>query len=225
MIRDELFERSPIRYFDKVTNGGLQPGELGLLVAKKGLGKTSVLVQFGADTLLQDKQVIHVSFDQLSPNIISWYQDIFSEIAKKKNLNNVAEQVNDLVHKRIILNFNQDNVSLPQVINTVKALAQGGIIASCMVVDGVDLNKISVEDLKAVSDYAKELGMSIWFSATSDAENLESVKNDLQDFFSMIIQLQAKSDVIEVAILKLRDSTVKTSGLKLDSKTLLIAEK
>ena len=123
------------------------------------------------------------------------------------------------------MNFNQDNVSLPQVINTVKALAQGGIIASCMVVDGVDLNKISVEDLKAVSDYAKELGMSIWFSATSDAENLESVKDDLQDFFSMIIQLQAKSDVIEVAILKLRDSTVKTSGLKLDSKTLLIAEK
>lgn len=225
MIKDELFERSPIRYFEKATNGGLQVGELGLLVAKKGLGKTSVLVQFGADTLLQDKQVVHVSFDQLSPNVISWYQDIFAEIAKKKNLNNVAEQVNELVHKRIILNFNQDNVSLPQVINTVKALAQGGIVASCMVVDGVDLNKVSTDDLNTVADYAKEVGMSIWFSATSDAENLDSVKAELQEYFSIITQLQAKSDVIEVAVLKLRDSAVKASGLKLDSKTLLIAEK
>ena len=86
MIKDELFERSPIRCFEKATNGGLKAGELGLLTAKKGLGKTSVLVQFGVDTLLQDKQVVHVSFDQQSSNVISWYQDIFTEIAKKKNI-------------------------------------------------------------------------------------------------------------------------------------------
>ena len=43
MIKDELFERSPIRCFEKAT-GGLKAGELGLLTSKKGLGKTSVLV-------------------------------------------------------------------------------------------------------------------------------------------------------------------------------------
>ena len=49
MAKQELFERSPIRAFDEATNGGLKAGELGLVTAKKGLGKTSVLVQFGMD--------------------------------------------------------------------------------------------------------------------------------------------------------------------------------
>ncbi|MBO5137497.1 MAG: hypothetical protein J6B81_03250 [Spirochaetaceae bacterium] len=226
MIKDELFERSPIRCFDKATGGGLKAGEMGLLTAKKGLGKTSVLVQFGVDTLLQDKQIVHVSFDQQSSNVISWYQDIFTEIAKKKNINNITEQVSELVHKRIILNFNQDTVSLPQVINTVKALAQGGISTSCMVVDGIDLAKISADDLKVMADYAKEAGITIWFSATSDAEKLsDMVDSSLLAFFDIVASLQPKTDVIEIVIPKLRDSAIKVSGLKLDSKTLLIAEK
>ena len=102
MLKDELFERSPVRCFEKAT-GGLKAGELGLLSSKKGVGKTSVLVQFGVDTLLQDKQVVHVSFDQQSANVITWYQDIFTEIAKKKNVSNVSELVSELVRKRIIL--------------------------------------------------------------------------------------------------------------------------
>ena len=39
MIKDELFERSPVRCFEKAT-GGLKAGELGLLSSKKGVGKS-----------------------------------------------------------------------------------------------------------------------------------------------------------------------------------------
>lgn len=84
MAKQELFERSPIRAFDEATNGGLKAGELGLVTAKKGLGKTSVLVQFGMDTLLNGKQLVHVSFDQHSENVISWYDGIYNEISKKR---------------------------------------------------------------------------------------------------------------------------------------------
>ena len=79
MGKQELFESSPIRAFDAATNGGLKAGELGLVTAKKGLGKTSVLVQFGMDTLLNGQQLVHVSFDQHSSNVITWYDGIFTE--------------------------------------------------------------------------------------------------------------------------------------------------
>ena len=85
MEKQDLYEKSPVRLFDSATEGGLKAGELGLVTSKKGLGKTSVLVQFGMDTLLQDKQLVHVSFDLHSSNVISWYDGIFAEIAKKKN--------------------------------------------------------------------------------------------------------------------------------------------
>jgi hypothetical protein len=225
MIKDELFERSPIRCFDKAT-GGLKAGELGLLTSKKGLGKTSVLVQFGVDTLLQDKQVIHVSFDQQSANVITWYQDIFTEIAKKKNITNINELVTELVRKRIILNFHQDAMALAHIVTTLEALAQGGIQASCLVVDGVDLTKLKVEDVQAIADYANKAGVAVWFSASTDAADLNgTLAADLQGLFQAIIRLEAKTDMIELMILKLRDEAARSAGLKLDSKTLLIAEK
>ena len=64
---------------------------MGLITAKKGLGKTSILVQFGIDTLLNDKGLVHVSFDQQSSNVISWYSSILAEIAKKKNFSTMGE--------------------------------------------------------------------------------------------------------------------------------------
>ena len=85
MVKQDLIDHSPVRFFDKMADGGLKAGEMGLITSKKGLGKTSVLVQFGIDAMLHDKQLVHVSFDQHSSNVISWYESILAEIAKKKN--------------------------------------------------------------------------------------------------------------------------------------------
>src|SRR5574344_3009174 len=109
MVKQELFDRSPVRYFEKATNGGLKAGEIGLVTSKKGLGKTSVLVQFGMDALLAGKQLVHVSFDQHSSNVISWYSSVFSEIAKKKNISNAQELKEEIMRERVILNFNPEN--------------------------------------------------------------------------------------------------------------------
>ena len=51
--KKELLASSPVRFFEP-TGAALDEGEIGLLTAKKGLGKTSILVQFGIDTLLKD---------------------------------------------------------------------------------------------------------------------------------------------------------------------------
>lgn len=53
MDKKDLIAHSPVRYFD-ATNVGLKDVEMGLITAKKGLGKTSILVQFGIDSLLND---------------------------------------------------------------------------------------------------------------------------------------------------------------------------
>ena len=183
-------------------------------------------MQFGVDTLLQDKQVIHVSFDQQSANVITWYQDIFTEIAKKKNIANINELVTELVRKRIILNFHQDAMALSHIVTTLEALAQGGIQAACLVVDGVDLSKLKADEVQTIADYAKKAGIAVWFSASSEATDLNgTLAADLQGLFQAVIRLDAKTDMIELMILKLRDEAARASGLKLDSKTLLIAEK
>lgn len=218
MEKKDLFDKSPIRLFDAVADGGLKAGELGLVTAKKGLGKTSVLVQFGMDTLLQDKQLIHVSFDVHSSNVISWYDSIFGEIAKKKNVGNATELKNDVVSKRTILNFSLDNFSLEKVVNTLNALKAGGIAVAGVVMDGIDFSKVSDADVKAVADYAKKENVVLWASSDSVPENLEK-------YFSVIVNLSQASDAVVVEIAKLGSKKNISTDLKLDSKTLLITKK
>ena len=113
MEKKDLIAHSPVRYFDNATSAGLKDGEMGLVTAKKGLGKTSILVQFGIDSLLNDKALVHVSFDQQSSNVIAWYSSVMAEVAKKKNIN-LDEVSEEIVRNRTILNFNQETFTLPK---------------------------------------------------------------------------------------------------------------
>ena len=226
MAKQELYEKSPIRAFDEATNGGLKAGELGLVTSKKGLGKTSVLVQFGMDSLLNDKQLVHVSFDQHSANVISWYDGIFNEISKKKTLNNAAEVKEEIVRNRTILNFNQDNFNLEKVVNTLNALKAGGIAVAGVVIDGVDFAKVEESDLQAVASYAKATKSKVWISATAEGDSLnEQAPKDLLPYFTAVVHLVSKSAVTQLEILKMGNKENVESNLKLDSKTLLITNK
>jgi hypothetical protein len=226
MVKQDLFDRSPVRYFEKATNGGLKAGEIGLVTSKKGLGKTSVLVQFGMDTLLADKQLVHVTFDLHSSNVISWYDGIFTELAKKKNIGNAADLKDDIVRNRTILNFSLDNFSLAKVIATLKALKTGGIAVAGVVMDGVDFAKVSADDVKAVSSYAKEEKVTVWMSATVEGNKLsDSVPKALENDFAAVLHLSQKPDGVVVEVLKMGKETNLSTTLKLDAKTLLMSEK
>ncbi|HIW36948.1 MAG TPA: hypothetical protein IAA30_08220 [Candidatus Treponema faecavium] len=225
MVAQELFDRSPVRLFDNLT-GGLKAGEIGLITAKKGLGKTSVLVQFGVDALLKDEQIVHVSFDQQSANVITWYTDIFDEIAKKRNVSNISDIKQELVRKRIILNFNQDTVSLNQIAATLRALAEGGIKAQFMTVDGMDFTRVSAQDLQTFIEFARSCGMQVWFSENCESDKLaDTLPADMLCMFDCIMHLDPKPDQIQVRILKLRDGKAPEAVLRLDSKTLLMTDK
>ncbi|WP_296690313.1 ATPase domain-containing protein [Treponema sp. UBA6852] len=223
MAKQELYERSPIRIFDEAANGGLKAGELGLVTAKKGLGKTSVLVQFGMDTLLNGKQLVHVSFNQHSENVISWYDGIYNEISKKKAIANAADVKEQILRNRTILNFNQDNISLEKVVNTLNALKAGGTAVAGVVIDDVDFSKVKEADLQTVASYAKVTKTKIWFSSTSVGDKLEdSAPKALLPYFSAVIHLSSKNSVTQLSILKMGKNTDIETTLKLDSKTLLI---
>lgn len=222
MVSQELFDRSPIRLFDKIT-GGMKAGELALLTARKGLGKTSVLVQFGVDALLKDKQIVHVSFDQHSSNVISWYEDILAEIAKKRNISNISDIKQELVRKRIILNFNQDTISLTHVAATIRSLGEGGIKPDFIIVDGFDFDKAGAEELSLFAEFVRSQGIYVWFSANGESAVLkDTLPDEKLKLFDIVLHLEPVQNQISVLFLKLRSDTNSDASLKLDSKTLLM---
>ena len=224
MEQKDFYELSPIRYFEKTCDGGLKAGELGLITAKKGLGKTSILVQFGMDALISEKPLVHVSFDQHSSNVISWYSSVFSEIAKKKNISNVTEVRDDVMRERTILNFNQESFSLPKVINTISALKAGGINVQALVIDGLNIDKTSSDDIKAVADFAKEEKLTVWFSDTKEnGKLLDSVRSEIASYFAVVAHIESAGGNIKLNVLKSR-ANENVGSVNLDPKTMLMTK-
>ena len=225
MVKQELYEKSPIRLFDGATDGGLKSGEIGIVTSKKGLGKTSVLVQFGMDILLKDEQLVHVTFDLHSSNVISWYDGIFTELSKKKNIGNAAELKESVMRKRTILNFSLDNFSVAKVVNTLEALKSAGINVKGVIMDGIDFSKVSEDDVKSLAEYAVKDEVCVWTSATIEGNKLaDSVPVNLEKYFAAVIHLNQKNEGVALDALKIRDNKNVETRLKLDTKTLLITQ-
>ncbi|MDR0456324.1 MAG: hypothetical protein LBH20_06545 [Treponema sp.] len=234
MVLTELIQRSPVRIFEQSIHGGLQAGEIGIIASESGLGKTSVLVQLALDKLLQGKKVIHVSFTQHIHYVLAWYEDIFNEFISKKNLENAGEVKNEVVKNRVLMNFNQDGMSKDQIIKSLRAMiTEGGFKAESIIIDGFDFSRTSRERIAGVKDFARELGLSVWYSCTVqdegkqyDKENIPLLLGDFADLIDVVIVLEPKADHIDLSVSKDRNThDTKAMAMRLDPKTLLILEK
>ena len=218
MDKKELLASSPVRFFEP-TGAALDEGEIGLLTAKKGLGKTSILVQFGIDTLLKDKAIVHVSFNQKSENVITWYSSVLAEICKSHKVD-VEELSDELFRNRTILNFNQNTFTLPKVVNTLKALKDNGIKLETIIVDDLDLLKTEVSDLNCFCDFIEEEKMTAWFSYNSEASDLNQIlPSEKMAKFNSVAHLLPETESVSLSILKKGEGKV-----KLNSKTLLMTK-
>ncbi|MCI7799253.1 MAG: hypothetical protein MR555_06050 [Spirochaetia bacterium] len=225
MVKQDLISHSPVRFFENAADGGLKDGQMGLITSKKGLGKTSILVQFAIDSLLNDKHVVHISFDQHSSNVIAWYDSVLAEIGKKKNFGDISVLSDTIVSERTILNTNQESFSMPKIVSTIKALKEGGINVSAVVIDDVDMVKLSAEDLKIIADYISQEKMTAWFSFTNESPKLsESTDAAKLSMFATVCHIASNGKNLELSVLKSDNKEVSGVAIKLDSKTLLMTK-
>jgi hypothetical protein len=233
MVKQELITRSPVRIFEKSIHGGLKAGEIGVIASPSGIGKTSVLVQIALDKLLQAQKVIHVSFTQHTDYVLAWYEDIFNEFTKKKNLEHPEDVKNELIKNRVLMNFNQDGLSGEQILKSLRALiVDGGFKAEFLIIDGFDFSRAGPERFAAIKTFARELGLSVWYSCTVkgpeplyDKRNIPLVIQDSADIFDAVIVLDPKPDHIKLTVSKDGDTyNPEHIALRLDPKTLLILE-
>ncbi len=231
MVRKELNEKSPLRSLEKAVQGGLGKGNIAVIASKEGVGKTACLVHIAIDKLMRDRHVIHVSYANKVDHIVNWYEDIFKEISKKRDLENAMDVHNDLIHNRVIMNFNQKSVSVKQVLASIKAMMDNGQTGTdAIIVDGYNFTEGSAEEIKAFKAFAVESDIELWFSDSYPEESYLDDKGipmnltkDLDDI-SVIMTMKNENGMV-LKLVKDHEKIVSEDlHLKLDPKTLLIAE-
>jgi hypothetical protein len=166
--------------------------------------------------------------------VLAWYEDIFNEFISRKNLENAADVKNEAVKNRVLMNFNQDGMSIDQILRGLRALiVEGGFSAESIIIDGFDFSRADRDRIDNVKAFAAEMGISIWYSCSVndegeqyDKENVPVLLKDFVDHIDVIIVLDPKPDHVELTISRDRGSsnTAKSMAMRLDPKTLLILE-
>lgn len=233
MVKSELVKRSPLRIFEKAMHGGLEAGNIGILASRKGVGKTACLVHIATDKLMQGKKVLHVSYAARVDHIINWYEDIFKEISKRRNLENAVDVHDEIIKNRVIMSFSKEGIKIEQVLKSLEAMIlEGGFPADMIIFDGFDFVPSSRDDLIKIKDFTQRLKLETWFSASLKAPepvfNADGFPAELLEVLSVadvLITLRFEGAQVKFHLLKERDVIYKQDmHLILDPKTLLIAE-
>jgi len=232
MVKSELIKQSPLRILDASLNGGVGKGNVGVLAARHGVGKTSALVHIATDKLLQGKHVIHVTFASRSVHIIDYYEEIFTEISKVKDLSGAMDVHDEMAPRRTVMSFDQKTSSTDHVLSSLRARIQaGGFPADLIIIDEFDFSHAQPSDLQQFRDFAKAENLELWFSVSLDQEGDfagNSVPQVLEKHLvgiDVLVNLRHhKNDgKVHLELVKDHGNTPKDMHLVLDTKTLLIS--
>lgn len=130
------------KVIDDMTRGGLAAGELGVVIAPTGAGKTHFLCHLGAQAVKQGKTVVHYSLELDDKTIGRRYDAAISGIPldslfAKKDV--VLEKINQVDGKLIIKEYPTKSASPETLRNHLSKITEKGTKVDMLIVDYGDL--------------------------------------------------------------------------------------
>jgi hypothetical protein len=208
MIRKFLNARSPLRLLEKGLHGGLGIGNLGVLLAGRGVGKTSFLVDVALDELLRGGSVLHVSVDQTVAHLRTYYDTVFEDLAKATHLEDAAAAHKEIEGRRSIRAYGQGSFGASKLRDAVKVDIEAGLKPSLILIEGVNLSVTPKEDVQDIRALAQELAAEVWFSVPSSDEGVGEIPSYLGtmgDLVSVILALEPANGSDSIALRALKD--------------------
>jgi len=171
---------------DELMQGGLGGGELGVIVAPAGVGKTWVLAAIGANAMKTGKHVVHYSLELNESYVGLRYDSIFTGIANqnlKYHKDDVISEMDKLKGDLVIKYFPTKTASVNTLSAHLKRIINLGTQVDMVVVDYGDILKDTnnsrevrhalgniYEDLRGL---AGEFSIPIWTASQANRSALD----------------------------------------------------
>ncbi len=178
---------SPWDVINDLTQGGLGPGELGVIVAPAGIGKTWFLSALGAGSLKNGKSIVHYSLELNEAYVGLRYDSIITGVSNqnlKYNIDEVKKKLSNLDGNLIIKYFPTKSASVQTLSSHLQRMKTLGHDIDMVVVDYADLlrdtNKFTKEVRHALGNIyedlrglAGEIEVPIWTASQANRSALE----------------------------------------------------
>lgn len=221
---------SPFKILEKSSRKGLGPGNLGVLIAPAGVGKTTCLIHIAFDKIFRQKKLVHISLEEGAEKVRAYYNVMYSELGKALKIPDESEKALLIDHNRMILAYRNRSFELDRLRVNLKNLEENmGFKADTIIVDGLDFEKTERSLLEGFKKIAAEFDVEIWFSALSHRHISEINERGIpypchrvDDLFSLILQLLPEPSGVFLKMLKDHDSAAITDAhVQLDPNTFL----
>jgi AAA domain len=233
MYSKDLNERNPLRLFEHSIHGGLGRGNIGVVVARHGTGKTAFLVGIALDDAMRGRKVLHVSLDKTVDHIREFYDEIFMDLAHSAHLEDLPAARLDMERNRIIHTYAGKSFTIPKLRHSINFLKEyAHFDPACVILEGSNFDRATLEDMEAFRQLAEEFNVEMWMSAVTHrgvALNENGIPGPiarLSSAIAVIVQMTDESDGVHLSLLKDHDNpNVAKLTLALDPSTMLLVKK
>jgi len=225
---------SPLRLLEKSSRRELGPGNLGVLIARAGVGKTACLIHIAFDRIFRGEKLVHVSLDETPEKVTSYYNVILYDLVKALDMDDEYELRGRIDRNRLILAYLNQSFSLDRLRANLENLAKNmDFKPDCLIVDGMDCKEASRELFGNFKQLAESVEAEVWFSALSHRHITETNErgipypcHEVDDLFSIILHLQPETSGMQLRLLKDHDHpSIPDVSLNLDPGTFLVPDK
>jgi hypothetical protein len=225
---------SPLRLLDQSSRKELGPGNLGVLIARAGVGKTACLIHIAFDRIFRGEKLVHVSLDETPEKVTSYYNVILYDLVKALDIQDEYELRGRVDRNRLILAYLNQSFSLDRLRANLENLKKNmDFKPDCLIVDGMDCRKVSRKVFGEFKELAGSVEAEIWFSALSHRHITEVNErgipypcHEVDDLFSIILQLQPETTGMQLRLLRDHDHpSISGVSLNLDPGTFLVQGK
>ncbi|WP_319525844.1 AAA family ATPase [uncultured Desulfosarcina sp.] len=229
MLKNDLILRNPLRLLGHENEAIVPEGGFGAVLARAGVGKTALIVQVALNTMLQHRNVLHVSLDDPVEKVNLWYQQVLNSLAHQYHVRQIKDLWESIQMNRFIMTFKVEGFSVPKLEERVKDLTEQQIFNPHMVIiDGLPFDDRLRGPLEGLKAFSENHRLHLWFTVTTHrheepaADGLPVQLSAVADLFDAAIQLQPEGNKIHIRSLK--GGPAETRDQLLDPATMLIMD-
>jgi hypothetical protein len=230
MRRRELNERSPVRLLEASLHGGVGGGNIAAVIARHGVGKTAFLVGVALDDLMRGRKVLHVSLEESSERVRTFYDEVFNDLAHERELEDVWKVRLEMERNRRIHCYLGGTFSIAKLRETIEFMRDhGDFHPVAIMLDGFPFDDTTPEQIDEIREIAKELDAEVWMTAVTHRESDSNAKGypepltHLAGKIDVILHMAHDTKAVHITLLKDHDNPdVSDLRLALDPTTMLL---
>lgn len=195
--------------YEKIPVERLEPGEMGVMLARAGAGKTACLTRVALGYLLDNKPVLHVCVDLVPDKVKIWYHKLLKDIFSDQPECRISEVQHSIEPLRFIMSFLNQTFSPEKLELGIENLKEQAKFAPAVIIlDGLDFGRDRAL-FEKMADLAKRHSACVWVAARSHRHMPEVNErgipypiDTMDDLFSSVFLLDPENEGVRLRALK-----------------------